>query len=200
VNKIIRYIQNYLICALPFVIACMVWETIQPDIQFGTSSSIMVKVLWEVLSWNLMLWFVFLILFLISLVAISSVREKTLRRLANLHERDEREQYITGKAARAAYISTLSFLILFLFLSMVSLRIASVPKNQVGTNGHHTQVNIGIHFSLLDKHTDEIINQTPDEKIFFDSNTIKPSISTILLFLFCWQLLIFNLTARKELG
>jgi hypothetical protein len=200
VNKIIRYIQNYLICALPFVIGCMVWETIQPDIQFGKSSSIIAKVLWEVLSWNLMLWFAFLVLFLISLVAISSVREKTLRRLANLHERDEREQYITGKAARAAYISTLSFLILFLFLSMVSLRISSVPKNQVVNNGHHTQVNIGMHFSFLDKHTDEVINKTPEEKIFFDSNNMKPSISTILLFLFCWQILIFNLTARKELG
>ena len=120
-NKIIRYIQNYLICALPFVIGCMVWETIQPDIQFGKSSSIIAKVLWELLSWNLMLWFAFLVLFLISLVAISSVREKTLRRLANLHERDEREQYITGKAARAAYISTLSFLILFLFAKKVPM-------------------------------------------------------------------------------
>ena len=198
-NKIIRYIQNYLICALPFVIGCMVWETIQPDIQFGKSSSMVAKVLWEVLSWNLMLWFAFLVIFLISLVAISSVREKTLRRLANLHERDEREQYITGKAARAAYISTLSFLILFLFLSMVSLRISDIPKNQV-VNGHHKQVNIGIHFSFLDKHTDDMINQTPEEKIFFDSDTIKPSTSAILLFLFCWQLLIFNLTARKELG
>lgn len=176
----------------------MVWETIQPDIQYGQSSSIIAKLLWEVLSWNLMLWFAFLVLFLISLVAISSVREKTLRRLANLQERDEREQYITGKAARAAYISTLSFLILFLFLSMVSLRISDVPKNQA-VNGHHKQVNIGIHFSLLDKHTDEIINQTPEEKIYFDSNTIKPSTSTILLLLFCWQIFIFNLTARKEL-
>jgi hypothetical protein len=197
-NKIIRYIQNYLICALPFVIACMVWETLQPDIQFGTSSSIIAKVLWELLSWNLMLWFAFLVLFLISLVAISNIREKTLRRLANLHERDEREQYITGKAARTAYISTLSFLILFLFLSMVSLRIFEVPNNQV-VNGHHKQVNIGIHFNFLEKDTDKMLNQTPEEKVLFDSNQMKPSTSTILLFLLCWQLLIFNLTAKKEL-
>jgi hypothetical protein len=177
----------------------MVWETIQPDIQFGTSSSVVVNTLWEVLSWNLMLWFVTLTVFLISLVTITSVREKTLSRLANLHERDEREQYITGKAARAAYISTLSFLILFLFLSMVSIRISSIPKDQVLSNGHHTQVDIGVHFSLLDKHPEEFIKQIPEEKILFDSSEIKPSISTILLFLIGWQLLIFNLTARKEL-
>jgi hypothetical protein len=197
-NKIIRYIQNYLICALPFVIACMVWETLQPDIQFGISFSIIAKALWELLSWNLMLWFAVLVLFLISLVTISNVREKTLRRLANLRERDEREQYITGKAARAAYISTLSFLILFLFLSMVSLRVSEVPNNQV-VNGHHKQVNIGIHFNFLEKEAGKMLNQTPEEKVLFDSNQMKPSTSTILLFLLCWQLLIFNLTARKEL-
>jgi hypothetical protein len=199
VNKTIRYIQNYLICALPFVIGCMLWETIQPDIQFGKYSSIMAKILWELLSWNLMLWFVFLVLFLISLVTITSVRKKTLRRLANLHERDEREQYITGKAARATYISTLSFLILFLFLSMVSLRISDVPKDQV-VNGHHKQVNIGIHFNFLEKDMGKMINQTPEEKVLFDSNNMKLSTSTVLLFLLCWQILIFNLTARKELG
>jgi len=193
VNKIIRFIQNYLICALPFVIACMVWETVQPKIQFGKS------ILWQILSLNLMLWFVVLILFLISLVTMPSVREKTLRRLANLRERDEREQYITGKAARAAYISTLSLMILFLFFSMVSFQISAIPKDQA-VNGHHTEVSIGIHFSFLEKKNDGILNQTPKNKIYFDSNKIVPSASTILLFLLCWQILIFNLTARKELG
>src|SRR3990167_10072027 len=109
-NKVSRFIQNYLIFGFPFVLACMIWETIQPDIQFERSTSLITKALWEILSWNLMLWFGFLILFLIFVVIIPSIRERTLRRLANLQERDEREEYISGKASRVAYISTLSLM------------------------------------------------------------------------------------------
>lgn len=193
-NKIVRFIQNYLIIALPFVIACMVWETINPKITYEITISIFTKILWNVLSFNLVLWFVVLILFLVSLVTIPNIREKTLRRLANLKERDEREQYITGKAARASYISMLSFMLFLLFFSMFSVNVSRLSENQAPP-GHRLTVSINLGFSLLNKST---IESTTKEKIIFDSKNIFPSNSAVILILLCWQLLAFNIAARKE--
>lgn len=113
--KFIRCVQNYLLYALPFVLICMAWGTVQTESEILRDATFLIKASWEVLSWNLMLWFAVLIMFLFLLVLIPSAREKTLIRLANLKVRDEREQFITGKAARSAYISSLSLLIVLLF-------------------------------------------------------------------------------------
>ncbi len=193
-NKIARFIQNYLIFGLPFVIACMVWETIQPEIQFGRSNSFITKALWEAFSWNLMLWFASLILFLIILIMIPNIREKTLKRLANLKERDEREEYITGKASRVAYISTLSLMVFFLFLSIFTLNISRVPKdNSMGNHRYSVHINLG--FSLLNKHR---IEKNIKEQVVFDSSDISLSNSATIFILLFWQLLAFNIASRKE--
>lgn len=195
-NKIIRLIQNYLIIALPFVIACMVWETLYPTIEFEKDISLFTKLLWEGLSFNLILWFAMLILFLLSIVIVPGIREKTLRRLANLKERDEREQYITGKASRAAYLSTLSVMILFLFFSMFSLRLTTIPKNPATGTKHSLRAGIGLHISLLNNQ--ETTDRNSEGNVLFDSRDISLSSSATIFLLLTWQLLIFNYTARKE--
>jgi hypothetical protein len=195
VNKAIRIIQSYLIFALPFVIACMTWSTLHSESEILKNASFLTKATWEALSWNLMFWFIILILFLILLVAVPSAREKTLKRLANLKERDEREQYITGKAARATYISTLSLMILFLFCSVFTLNIYRAPESQA-INGKRGTVSIGLHFALLDESKTEKISEN---QVLFESKDIPLSKSAIILIFLSWQLLSFNLTARKEL-
>lgn len=157
-NKTIRFIQNYLIMGLPLVIACMLWETFSPSIENGNGYSQTAKWIWTGLSFNIMLWFTLLILFLVVLVFVQPVREKTLRRLANMKDRDEREQYITGKASRAAYISTLSLVIFFLFFSLFTFNITKLPPDQ--NAGHSLRAGIGIHFSLLNSDSKpQVINK-----------------------------------------
>jgi hypothetical protein len=92
-NRAIRLLQNYLVLALPPVLACIIWEATQPSIQFPQSAPLAERWLWEALAWNLMLWFSALPLFLILLMAAPSAREKTLKRLANLKDEDEREHH-----------------------------------------------------------------------------------------------------------
>src|SRR5258708_7039786 len=93
-NKIIRFIQNYLVIGLFFVIFLMASSYLSYlQNNSASSASVVAKVFSEILSWNMIIWFATLIIFLIMLVTIPAVREKTLKRLANLKERDEREQY-----------------------------------------------------------------------------------------------------------
>lgn len=195
-TKGIRIIQSYLIYTFPFVLMCMIWGTVSPEKEILNESSFLTKATWELLSWNLMLWFAVLILFLVLLVALPEVREKTLKRLANLNERDEREQYITGKASRAAYISTLSLLVFLLFFSIFSLNVHRVPQSEA-INGKTGTVAIGLQFNLLDKPHFETSHTTG--QILFESKDIPLSKTGILLILILWQLAAFNLTARREL-
>ena len=148
-KKCILWMQNYLLYASPLVLICIAWSTVwSGDVLVDASP--LAKMAWEVLSWNLMLWFAVLILFLIFLVVVPDAREKTLARLANLKERDEREQFITGKAARTPYISTLSVMMLLLFISIFSLNIYRVSKQNT-TDGKTGRVTIALSFALLDK-------------------------------------------------
>lgn len=193
-NKITRFIQSYLIYALPFVLICMAWGTVHSEKEILTDATFFTKAAWELLSWNLMLWFAVLILFLSLLVALPEVREKTLKRLANIKERDEREQFITGRASRAAYISTLSLMILLLFLSVFSLNIYRVPETEA-INGKTGTVSIGLGFSLLDK---PHLETNSDNQVIFESKDIPLSKTAIILILVIWQLTVFNFIARKE--
>lgn len=193
-TKTIRWIQNYLLYTLPFVLICMAWGTFRPEKEILTDPTFFTKAAWELLSWNLMLWFAVLILFLILLVALPEARERTLKRLANLKERDEREQFITGKASRAAYISTLSLMILWLFLSIFSLNIYRVPENEA-VNEKTGTVAIGLGFSLLDK---PHVETNSENEVIFESKDIPLSKTAIILILVIWQLAVFNFTARKE--
>lgn len=193
-NKTIRLIQSYLIFGLPFVIAFMIWNTIYTQHEILFHASTIKKIIFNTLIINLMLWFLVFIGFLSILVVMPNAREKTLRRLANLRERDEREEYITGRASRATYLSTLSIMILFLFFSLFSFNIYKIPKNQAENDRHKLSLSIGLHFNLLDP---SIIKKTPEGEALFEYKNISLSKSAIVLILICWQLFVFNITARR---
>lgn len=193
-SQAIRWIQNYLLYTLPLVLICMAWGSFKGEKEILQDPTIFTKVAWELLSWNLMLWFAVLIVFLVMLVAIPEAREKTLKRLANLKERDEREQLITGRASRAAYISGLSLMILLLFFSIFSLNIYRAPESEA-INGKTGTATIGLNFNLLDKPK---VEMNPENKVLFQSSDIPLSKTAIILLLIIWQLTIFNITARRE--
>lgn len=192
-NRLIRFIYIYLLVGLPFMIGCMIWSSARSEHEVLQNSSLFIKTAWEIMSWNLMIWFAVLIIFLGVLVAVPSVRDNTLRYLANLKERDEREEYITGKASRAAYISTISLIIFFLFFSLFSLSISRVPKDQL----HKENITVSIHIgmNLLDTNKSEIV---PQGEVLFATKNIMLSSTSILIILLVWQVLIFNYVARKE--
>lgn len=193
-NKIIWIVQNYLIIGLPFVIIVLTLSAINPNNDVINYAINHYKIFWNIFGIGLMLWFVILFLYLVSLIIAPTIREKTLKRLANLKERDEREEYITGKASRSAYISTLSIMIFFLFLSMFNLSIYKVPKDK-SIDGHRYTLNMGFHYAVFNK----VDNNTISEgTAVLDSKNIFPSTSTVILILLAWQLLAFNINARKE--
>jgi hypothetical protein len=191
-NKFCGYIKNYLVYGAIPVIGLIAWSILlRHDI---AQSNVAVRALHEVLSYNLMLWFVVFMGFMVSLIVIPSVRENTLRYLANLKERDEREEYITAKAARSAYIATLSLTLFFLFFSLFSFHYSTLTKVTPDQPGHSVTVSFGYKVFAESATT---LPAVQGASPVFDSTSYALSGSTLLILLLAWQLLIFNLSARR---
>lgn len=107
-NKIM---QQYLIFVSPIVLATMIWGTYQSDTEIRRTGSILTKTLWEVMSWSLILWFALLLIFVILLAFRKDTQESTVKHLAGLKERDEREELIMGLAAKRSFTATAGLLI-----------------------------------------------------------------------------------------
>jgi len=189
-NKLFRIVRYYLLFGFPFVIAFIFFAYLN-----NHDSHVWQSTLRSILSVNLMLWISFLFIFLVMLVFMPMAREKTLRHLANLKERDEREQYITGKAARVSYIASLSLMILLFFISIVDVQYRPIIENQGIPNKPQRAVEISVGFRLFDPVFTS--NQVKSQSGFTTENS-KLSTSAVILILMCWQLFIFNLAAKRE--
>lgn len=191
-TKLNRWLQNYLIYGLPLVLICVLWSNFQDQKEIF-AQGLLSRAAWEILSWNLMLWFVTLIIFLVLMVFNSSTREMVTRRIANIKERDEREVYITGQASKSTFTLTLTILIALLFISVFTFNIRHLePAERI--NDQSKSVSIGFNFKLTDKPK---IETDQNGNIIFESKDIPLSKSAILLLLIIGQITIFSYSARK---
>lgn len=195
-NKITFYMKHYLLYGFPLAFILLIWS-----LGLGLSQTmikdthILLRIVYTLLNYNLIIWFLTLVLYMFLLVIVPSVRDKPMRRLSNIKERDEREEYITGKAARASYIATLSLTLFLLFFSLINFKVSKLSPSDPKKPSHSMSINL--HYSIF---KESAINESIEErtKTIFDSNHIYPSTSTVLLIFLGWQLLVFNVAARKE--
>jgi hypothetical protein len=192
-NKVNRWLQNYLVCALPFVLACVAWSATGSEREILNGSSFLLRMTWEILAWNLIFWFFCLVVFLLLMLFVPSTRDMVTRRIANVKERDEREIYITGQASKKTFLSTLSVLIFLLFISIFTFNITKIPPNEV-VDGHERRMSITFNFKLMD---DPKIERNESGQVLFESKDLPLSKSSILLLLIVWQVAMFALSARK---
>lgn len=191
-NKFVRAIQNYLFFSFPFVISLMIWGSIQTQREDNPQVA---KILWEIMAWNLMTWFVIFIGFLVSMLFVPSIRMNSLKRLANLQDRDERELKITGYAATASYISSLSLLIFLLFFSMFTFHVSRTPEVEA-KDGKTKDLSINLTFDLFDEGR---VESSLAGDIIAESKQIPLSKTALLLIILVWQIGSFTLYARSEL-
>ena len=130
---------------------------------------------------------------MILLVFRKDTQELTIKRLAGIKERDEREEIITGHAARRSFVSTTSFLIFLFFLSSMQVNIARNPDQAV--DGKKSSLTLGLKFSP----TDEPRTVSEDGKNIYEHRDIPLSKSAILLIVLVWQVSSFRIRVRRDL-
>lgn len=155
--KLNRWVCRYLLYTLPLVIG-----TIICYLHFGEDVNRFVgfaNVLWEVSGWHFIIWFLFLVYTAFSLLFFQDFRERALSRLTFSGERDERESFISGRASKATFYSTLAVLILLFFLSGLDIQIYKKTGSEV-LDGKSGVVSLGFGFRLFDtSHTDDEIKE-----------------------------------------
>lgn len=188
------FVQKYLIFVSPVVLATLIWGSYESNDEILRNGSFALKALWEVMSWSLMIWFLLLFVFVLLLGFRKETQESTIKYLAGITERDEREEVVMGLAAKRSFIATSGFLVLLLFLSCFTLTIAKLPPEQV-VDGHKSTLTIGFHFAEADSGK----TVSPDGRVVYEHHDLPLSKSSIILMILLWQVGIFRFRARNEL-
>ena len=195
-KKLNNLIPKYIVFSFPLVAALLVWEVFQNQSEVWSYNNIFLRIVWEFLSWHLMLWFLILIYFIFLLVISPGTRYTFLTRLAGIRERDERENYIIGKASRFTFFATLAFLIFLLFFTTVSIDLKKLPAEKA-VNGKQNQLSINASFKLFENRPAG--NEPgPGEKMY-STESFSFSKQFVLLLVIIWHLGTFKYYSRKML-
>jgi hypothetical protein len=192
------WLQRYLAWAFPFVLIAMLWSRHcdgGPDV----SAPAWLKLLWEVSSWNLMIWFAGILVFLLLLLFRTKSGDQFLKQLARLKERDEREVLITGQAARSAFLSTTGLLIFLIAVTSVQLSVKNLRPEEIRPDGHTKTISLGLDFDLLEKPKPLATDAHDDDDVVVEKSGLPISKLGLLMFILFWQLSAFYLSSRREL-
>lgn len=186
-NKFNRIISKYLLFSFPAVIGIVIWGNLQS--QAASAGFLPAVILKEILSLNIILWFIMLTYFVIALVISSELRNAFIKKVLRIKERDERESYITANAARFTFFSTLAVMICLLFFSIIDVSLTKAPEEKQ-IDGKKHELSLGFKCELFDK------NYQPEERVV-SIRAVPFSKETILIFLIIVHSVFFIFGVRR---
>lgn len=184
-------IHQLLFWGFPNGVAVMIWGHFQAEAEVRALSSPLWLPLWHAMSWGLVLWFGVLFVFMLLLVFRKETQEATIRRVAGITERDEREEWITGMAARRSFVSSASFLIFLLFFSCLQLKWAKNPDQSLSPAKSALTIGFGM------GSTEPGQTQLGDGTVIHEYSGIPGSKSSLILLVLVWQVVAFRTSIRK---
>ena len=194
--KVNLWISKYLVFSIPFIIWIVIWAI---NLTSNGEKYVEPKTfIWDILGWNLIVWFLLLVYFLISLVFWGKFRETILTALTFSKERDERESFISGRASKATFYSTLSVLILLFFLSGLHLNIYRKPKEEA-VDGKRTSITIGYSFNFINsvKKDNKVSDYSKNETMLV-MNGVPFTQESLILFLILYHVTSYHIFTRKR--
>ncbi|MES2855266.1 MAG: hypothetical protein V4692_05360 [Bdellovibrionota bacterium] len=200
--RLFNWVQRYLLYVFPVVLFVVIWSQLQSEREIRSSSNLLTVGLWEVTSWSLIIWFFLLPVFILILTFSQRAKDEFFKKISLIRERDEREELITGVATKRAFVSTLSLLILLVFLSAFKFNITKLPPEEA-INGKSKTLSISMGFKLLDDakvepaNPDSGVGGAPDA-VLVESRELPLSKTAILLLVIGWQLAVYRLSVRRE--
>jgi hypothetical protein len=196
-NKFMRaniFISKYLLYALPLIIITIAWALFLPGQGAGANFTGLVDVLWDIAGWHFVVWFLFLIYFILALLFSVPFRERTLTILTFSKDNDERESFISGKASKATFYSTLSIMILLFFLSGLNINIHKKAKDEVPEGKNRGSITIGYEFNFLK--TEKSVELVKGTMVKYSG--IPFTQESIILFLILFHISSYHIFTRKR--
>jgi len=122
-------------------------------------------------------------------------REIVLSKITRSEERDEREEYISGRASKATFLLSLAIMIVLFFLSGIQFNMYRSSKEE-RINGAKGTIGIGYQFEFVEKKT-EMKNEKKGTIINYKG--IPFSKEAIILFLMLFHVGGYHFFTRKRL-
>jgi hypothetical protein len=192
-EKINKIIVKYLVCAIPFHLILMAWSIWGGGIAMLKNNGA-VKVITDILGWNIIVWLGVLIVVLIELLFNPDMQRRffgAAARFAGVKERDERESLAIDRAGRYAYISTLCLLVVILFFCSLTVAAGNLPPDK-WVDGKHKYLTIGFGFAFTDAKP-----KTEDPLRIFSSQDLQISRWSLIFIIIGWHVLSFMYFLRR---
>lgn len=118
------------------------------DWQSAEHSDGYLRMIYDVGGMVLGLWMILSVSLSVRLIISGAFRETVLARLTLLKERDEREAFLTGIAAREAMLTSIAILIFLFCLSCFQVSLYQLPPEQA-VDGKTKAISIGMKFEIF---------------------------------------------------
>lgn len=126
-----------------------------------------------------------------------SLRNVVLARLSGIKERDEREVQIAGNALKSTYLTTMTFLLFLLFVSLFYIHVGKMPVGSVEPGQPRTEVCLKLEFHLIN--SNKVVTQKQGFEKYFEINDLPISSSTLIIILLLWQIFSYRHVSRRSL-
>lgn len=172
---------------LPLVVAYAVfaysidWQTVGQD-------RWLLRTVYDAGGLMLALWMLISVLISVRLVLSAQFREMVLAKLTFIKERDEREAYMTGRAAKDTMLTSMAILIFLFCLSCFQVSLHTLPPEQA-IDGKTRAVSLGVKFELFDSANPKNTNES----------LLPFSTSSLLLGLLVLQVASYNYSMKRRL-
>lgn len=130
------------------------------------------------------------------LIISRSFRDQVIGKITLMRERDEREAILTGKATKAAFLTSLAFLMLLFCLSCFHVSIYRVPFEKA-VDGKTGIISLGLGFNLLEHYKQDRPEDAIQGNDIFSYRGLPVSSATIILMLIAWQTISYNYSMRQ---
>jgi hypothetical protein len=118
-------------------------------------------------------------------------RDVVLARLTCIRERDEREVFLTGKAVRTTFLTTLAILIFLFFLSCFQVSVYRVPPENA-IDGKTGVITLGFAVTLLESPKQDKPGNAVQKMDICSYSGLPITGTAIILVLIIWQILSYN--------
>jgi len=142
------------------------------------------------------IWILSIAYFFLTLLFYGTFRESILSALAGFKERDEREQLVTAKAARATFLFMLAVQLVMLIMTFTSIHLLRTPDGH-GTLTVGMHIDTALHGNLLNGADISPSNTQVPETTDIHRYLLPPNFAGILLFLILAQIITFKLVSHK---
>lgn len=144
------------------------------------------RILYDIGGLLLAVWMLISILISVRLVVSAQFREMALAKLTLIKERDERESFLTGRAAKETMLTSMAILILLFCLSCFQVSLQNIPPEQV-VDGKTRSLSLGVKLELFDNATTRNGNES----------LLPLSSSSLLLGLLVVQIASYNYSMKR---